>query len=127
MLICFPTTTADGLAAELSPHFGSAPYFTLVDSDGESAETLPNDHAAHQHGSCRPAHGLIGRHVGAVVCRGLGRRALAHLAADAVPVLMTAAATVRTALDEYRAGTLRPWRDDETCPGHGEAAHHSGH
>ena len=38
MKVCFPTQTNEGLAAAVYGHFGSAPFFTLCDTqDGAAA------------------------------------------------------------------------------------------
>jgi len=122
MRLCLPTADSAGLPARLSPHFGSAPYLTLVDTDSGRTEVLANDHSLHAPGRCEPAKGLYGRSVDAVVCRGLGRRALAHLNWDGIPVLVTDADTVSAALDAFHAGALRALTEEEACGGgHGDA------
>lgn len=126
MRLCIPTTDDRGLAARLSPHFGSAPCFTLVDTASGEVEALTNDHAVHEHGRCNPAQGLEGRGLDAVVCRGLGRRALQRLQASGLPVLVTDALTVADALAELETGVLRLMQEDDACAGHGHG-HGYGH
>ena len=85
MRICIPTVDDRGLEARISEHFGSAPFYTLVDTETGRLETLPNSHPghgsgqAHARGACR-ALATIGPHnCDAVVCRGMGRGAMATL------------------------------------------------
>jgi len=126
MVICLPCVDARGLAARLSPHFGSAPCFTLVDTDSGRVDVIENAHARHEPGRCDPAKGLDGRGVDAVVCRGLGRRALAGLLGTGIPVLVTEAWTVSKALERLQAGELRALTDEEACEGgHGHGHGHS--
>jgi predicted Fe-Mo cluster-binding NifX family protein len=125
MLLCLPTTDDRGLAARLSPHFGSAPCFTLVDTASGTVDVVVNDHAAHEHGRCDPMKDLQGRSLDAVVCRGLGQRALMRLQGSGIAVLVTEAFTVAEALTAFQAGTLRPMGEDEACDGrHGHGHHH---
>ena len=42
MKLCIPTRTDEGLEATSTGHFGSAPYFTLVDTESEELTTLAN-------------------------------------------------------------------------------------
>ncbi len=47
MRLCIPTINERGLTARLSPHFGSAPYHTVIESDsgggvGDSQRARPS-------------------------------------------------------------------------------------
>ncbi len=126
MKLCMPTVNEGGLAARLSPHFGSAPYHTLIESETGEASVLVNEHARHEHGRCDPAKGLEGRGIGAVVCRGLGLRALSALNAAGMEVLVTDEWTVAGALDAFRKGALTPMSADLACEG-GRHAHGHDH
>ncbi len=124
MRLCIPTVDERGLDARLSPHFGSAPYHTLVESDTGRVSVLVNEHARHEHGHCQPAKGLEGHGIGAVVCRGLGRRALAALGGIGIEVLVTDAWTVAQALEAFRADALQPMDPDAACMGRGAVHPH---
>ncbi|MCG6956443.1 MAG: NifB/NifX family molybdenum-iron cluster-binding protein [Gemmatimonadetes bacterium] len=132
MRLCIPTINERGLTARLSPHFGSAPYHTVIESDTGEASVIVNEHARHEHGRCEPAKGLEGRGVGAVVCRGLGRRALAALNGAGIEVLVTEGWTVAEALDDFREGRLASMSWEAACEGvghghvdgHGHGHHH---
>ncbi len=54
MKICIPTMDDHGLKGMPSDHFGSAPFFTFVDTETGEVETQPNGGAHHVHGACRP-------------------------------------------------------------------------
>ena len=70
------------LPADSAPHdhFGSAPFFTFIDTETMAVEAVRNGGASHVHGACRPLDFLGARPVEAVVCRGLGRRAFSRQA-----------------------------------------------
>jgi len=63
MKICIPTLDDSGLEARISDHFGSAPFYTIVDSDAESIAVISNGQHGDQH---THAHGQGG-------CRALQR------------------------------------------------------
>lgn len=124
MRLCIPTADSRGREARLSDHFGSAPYFTLVDSDTGTVDVRPNRQARHAHGSCEPAKGLDGQGVDAVVCRGLGRRALGGLEQAGIRVFVTDAGDVDGAVTAFRAGRIVPLTHDTACGG--GRGHHCG-
>ena len=117
MILCMPTMDGTGLDDRLSGHFGSAPYFTVVESGTGRTEVIANGHARHEHGHCRPTQSLQGRGVEAVVCRGLGRRALARLNGEGITVLVTEAETVVEALKAYVSGAVVPLDEAGACQG----------
>ena len=106
MRICIPTVNDAGLGGRLSPHFGRAQYFTLVDVEQGRACTSPNPHAMHEEGERDATRVVEDGTVDAVVCRGIGPRALERLRAYGVPVLHTGAWTVAGAIRELREGKL---------------------
>lgn len=126
MRLCIPTIDDRGLTARLSPHFGSAPYHTVIESDTGEASVLVNEQARHERGRCEPAKGLEDRGLGAVVCRGLGRRALAALNGAGIEVLVTDGWTVAEALDDFREGRLASMSSEAACEG-GGLGHGHGH
>ncbi len=128
MRLCMPTINERGLTARLSPHFGSAPYHTFIESDTGEASVLVNEHARHEHGRCDPLKGLMGRGVDAVVCRGLGLRALSALNGAGIQVLVTDRWTVGDALEVFREGGLTSMSPEAACEGGGHShGHGNGH
>lgn len=123
MRLCLPTVSDAGLESRLSPHFGSAPFFTFLDTESGEVRAEPNDHARHEPGRCTPTKGLEGRGLDAVVCRGLGLRALQALTRAGIPVLATEAWSVSQALADVQGGTARLLAADEACAG----GHHHDH
>jgi predicted Fe-Mo cluster-binding NifX family protein len=124
MKVCIPTTDEEGLAGRLSAHFGKAPYYTIVDTDGWTLRTIINTNEHHAHGQCTPAESIQGLGVDAVVCRGLGRNALRKLRAAGLRVYVAEAHQVEEAMKAFVAGDLDQLTDEAACQGHG---HEHGH
>ncbi|MFO7892736.1 MAG: NifB/NifX family molybdenum-iron cluster-binding protein [Longimicrobiales bacterium] len=126
MKICIPTMDEEGLGARLSAHFGQAPYYTVVDTDGWTLRTIINTNEHHAHGQCTPVASIRGLGVDAVVCRGLGRNALAKLRAAGLTVYVAEDLLVEDAVKAFVAGDLSELTDEEACHGHGHG-HGHGH
>jgi predicted Fe-Mo cluster-binding NifX family protein len=125
MRICIPTLDDSGLQAIPSDHFGSAPFFTLVDTGTEEVETIKNGGEHHVHGRCQPIHSLPVESVDAIVCRGLGQRALARLNDAGLSVLISGAPNVSEILTAYKRGELVPMTAEQACGGgHGHGHGH---
>jgi len=58
------------------------------------------------------------RGLGAVVCKGMGRGALAGFSKRGVDVYLTGKGTVAEVLEEFRAGGMTPFGADAACAGH---------
>jgi predicted Fe-Mo cluster-binding NifX family protein len=110
-------------------HFGSAPFFTFVDTETQSVETQRNGGANHVHGACRPLDFLGTNPVDAIVCRGLGKRAFARLKDGGITVYVTLEKDVKATLSALQEGRLRELTSEEACHGHshGGGHGHGGH
>lgn len=126
MKICIPTTDEEGLGARLSGHFGQAPYYTVVDTDGWTLRTVINTNEHHAHGQCTPVASIQGLGVDAVVCRGLGRNALRKLRAAGLSVYVAETWFVEDAVKAFLTGDLPEMTDEAACQGHGHE-HDHGH
>ena len=121
MRIAFSSGGPQGLEATVDPHFGRCPYFTLVDVDGNgstSVQSVPNPyHERHEPGQV-PAF-IHEQSAQVMVTGGMGGRAVDLFLQLGIEPVTGAAGTVREALGQYLAGSLRgagPCRDEE---GHG--------
>ena len=117
MRLGIPTENDAGLEARLAGHFGSANWYTIVESDTGACETLSNPREGHEHGSCEAASRMAAARVDAVVCCGLGRRAYEGLAAAGIPVYVAELSDVSAALDGFRAGRLARFTAEAACRG----------
>jgi predicted Fe-Mo cluster-binding NifX family protein len=119
MRLCIPAADGRGLDARAHGHFGSAPCFVLVDTESGELSTLDNQHAEHRHGHCDPAGTIAGARVDAVVCHGMGRRALEGLAAAGVQVFTAPGESVAAMVQAFQTGGARRLEGDDACAGHG--------
>lgn len=124
MRICIPIRNDDGMESVLHDHFGSAPLFALADTETGGVRVVENRRHDHEHGKCRPIDHIDRDATDAVVCRGMGRRALASLEHGGMRVLVTTAETLGQAISQAREGSLRELTLDEACGGH--SRHHGG-
>jgi len=129
MRLCIPTMNERGLEAPLSAHFGSAPYYTVVETETGKIQVSANARAEHEHGHCQPVAGIADLAPDAVLCMGLGRRALDRLQEAGIQVFMARATQVSQALSQFQSGELEPFTMDGTCcGGHGHGhGHDHGH
>ena len=126
MKICIPTHGDEGLGAEVAGHWGRAPFLTLVDTESGEVDILAN--APHGEGHCHPTGPLEGRGVEAILCSGVGRRAVAALGEAGIRVLVTQAQRVDEAVEALRNGAVRVLGVSEACGGrHGETDGHCRH
>jgi predicted Fe-Mo cluster-binding NifX family protein len=126
MTLCIPTNGPLGLNDTVYGHFGSAPYFTVVDTDTNEITIIDNTDKQHGHGNCAPAEDLLARGVDAVAAGGMGRRALARFNAAGIRVFLTRAATPAEAVSEVVRGAAEECTPESACAGHhhGAGQHH---
>ncbi len=127
MRLCIPTTDDRGHEGTLSAHFGSAPYFTLVDSETGALEVVANPRSRHAPGTCEVVQGLPAHHVEAIVCLGLGRRALSGLRNSGIAVYVADVPDVQGALKAFRAGRLPALTNEQACHGGRHGGSHHNH
>jgi predicted Fe-Mo cluster-binding NifX family protein len=113
-----PTETAQGLDAAVMAHFGSAPFFTIYDTDTESVEHIGNRNLHHMHGGCQPLQALNGRAVDVVICGGMGARAVQKLDAGGIKAFKVKGATVKEALTNYFDDQLNAITPLNACQDH---------
>jgi len=119
MKICIPTQTNFGQKAQVHEHFGSAPYFTIYDTENDICEIVNNSNEYHAHGSCHPLSILEGKDINAVVCSGMGRRAIQKLNEGGIKAFRAVGATVEEIVTEYKAGRLDEITAQTACSRHG--------
>ena len=118
MKIAFPTETDLGINSTVFGHFGSAPFFMVVDSRTRETESITNADLHHQHGQCQPLAALNGRPVDAVVVGGIGAGALRKLQAAGIRVYRGVEGSVSDNLVLILAGKLPEFDLSLTCAGH---------
>ena len=119
MRICIPTETNESKTAEVYGHFGSAPYFTIYDSDKDSFEVIDNSNQHHDHGMCHPMGALEDKNIDAVVCGGMGARAVQKLNEGGIKTYRAVAGTVGEIIKRYKQGELEEITVENSCLNHG--------
>jgi predicted Fe-Mo cluster-binding NifX family protein len=118
MMICIPTTTAEGKAAPVHEHFGSAPFYTLCDTETDKVEVIANSGHGHAHGMCQPLSLFADRHIDAVVCGGMGARAVQKLNQGGIRAYRAVPGTVTAMLEQFTAKRLDEITVDSACSHH---------
>jgi len=119
MKICIPTETNEGMAAKTFGHFGSAAYFTIVDTENNSTEIIDNTNQHHSHGMCHPMSALDGKNIDAVVTGGMGLRAIQKLNEGGIKAYMAVPGTVADVVSQFSKGGLKEITIDNACAHHG--------
>ncbi|OGW79644.1 MAG: diguanylate cyclase [Omnitrophica bacterium RIFCSPLOWO2_12_FULL_44_17] len=118
MKICIPTETNEGKRAEVYGHFGSAPYFTIVDTEKNSVEIINNANQHHSHGMCQPMSALVGKKIDAVVTGGMGARAVQKLNAGGIKAYKVIPGTVADIVSQFTKGGLDEITVNNACAQH---------
>jgi predicted Fe-Mo cluster-binding NifX family protein len=119
MVLCIPSETNQGKDARCYGHFGSAPFFTLFDTSAGSVEIIDNTNQHHAHGMCHPMAALTGRKLDAVVCAGLGARAVQRLNEAGIKAYRAVQGTVSEVAAQFLNGKLDEITVSNACSQHG--------
>ncbi len=115
--VCVPTMSQNGLDDYVSPHFGRAPTFTVVDTGTNAVKVLQNI-SEHMGGSGKPPELMAAAGVQVMLCSGLGPRAIQMFEEYGIEVYVGATGTVRDAVETWKRGLLRVATDRDACEMH---------
>jgi predicted Fe-Mo cluster-binding NifX family protein len=118
MNICIPVNEDLGLKSPVCAHFGSAPFFMIVDTESRTCRAIPNANQHHAHGMCMPLAALSGERIDGMAVGGIGFGALNKLTAGGITVFLAEHATVEDTVTAYQAGSLRTVTPETACGGH---------
>jgi len=118
MKICVPTESKEGQNAKVHGHFGSAPYFTIVDTEKNSVEIIDNANQHHSHGMCQPMNALVGKEIDAVVTGGMGGRAVQKLNEGGIKAYRAILGTVADIVSQFTKGGLEEITAQNACAQH---------
>lgn len=124
MKVCFPVSELKSLNSEVYGHFGSAPYFLIVETETGESTLMDNQNAAHSKGTCVPIKALGGSGIEGVVVAGIGKGALGKLNHGGITVYKALAPTVEGNLRMLGEGSLPVFVQEEVCKGHGQGCSH---
>jgi len=118
MKVGFAVQTNEGIESNVYDHFGSAPAFIIVDTEGKKVSTVNNKDLHHVHGACNPIMALDGQTVDAMVVGGIGAGALTKLNALGVRVYGAGASTVKENLSLLGEDKLQELSVHDCCRSH---------
>ena len=118
MKVCFPVQKDEGFESQVYNHFGSAPVFIVVETEGKDVQRVDNSDQHHVHGACNPVMALGGQKVDALVVGGIGGGALMKLNAMGVKVYGAGSRTVKENLELLRENKLQELTMDHSCRAH---------
>jgi len=118
MRICIPVETNEGLKAKINAHFGSAPYFLIYEIEKDTSEIINNENEHHMHGMCHPLNVLENQNINAVVCSGMGARAVQKLNEGGIRAYRAVAETAKDIVKRYKEGVLEEITIENACVNH---------
>jgi predicted Fe-Mo cluster-binding NifX family protein len=118
MRICIPIEKDEGLKSKVSNHFGGAPFLLVYDTDAQDFHVVSNTSAHHSHGMCHPLDVLQGCQVDAVICRGMGARAVRKLLDAGVKAYTADGKTVEALIAQHKQGVLKEITVENACTEH---------
>ncbi|WP_290597643.1 MULTISPECIES: NifB/NifX family molybdenum-iron cluster-binding protein [unclassified Archaeoglobus] len=104
MKICVPSYRG-GLDDYVCEHFGKAKSFTIYDTETGEVKIIRNT-SEHFGGAGKPPELIRATGADAVICSGMGARAIALFKSFGIKVYMGASGTVKDAIDQFLAGKL---------------------
>ena len=120
MNICVPVDADQGLASPVCAHFGSAPFFMIVNTEDGTCRAIPNRNEHHAHGMCQPLMAIQGEDIGGIVVGGIGMGALTKLMMGGLQVYQAQHPTVDATVAAFKAGHLRSMTPGAACGHHGQ-------
>lgn len=102
MKICIPIDKDNGKKSKVYNHFGSAPHFIIYDTEKDEFEVINNSYQRHAHGRCHPLVVLKDKNIDAVICGGMGARAVQLLLEAGIKAYRTDALTFEEVIEKLK-------------------------
>lgn len=116
--IAVPSMSDIGLESDVSAHFGSCEYFTIVDLQDNSIagiSVISNSSPDGVHNCAAPSIILKSQDVETVLVSGIGGRPLMSLAENKIKVFAGAVGKISDAVEDYSNGLLQELSTNGTC------------
>jgi predicted Fe-Mo cluster-binding NifX family protein len=104
-------------------HFGSAPFFAIVETAAGTMKVVENANTHHQHGACNPLAAFTAENIEAAMVRGIGAGAISKLQAAGIPVFQANNNNLKSALDDLKANRLKQMTPEDASAGHSHHGH----
>lgn len=114
MRIAIPSNGDKGLEERVAYHFGRCPYYTILDEKGKVVEIKENT-SEHMGGSGLPPKILKEQGINILLCRGLGRKAIAFSDRIGLEVQIGERQTVKEIFEEWKAGNTKKATMADSC------------
>ena len=124
MKVCLPTNGENGLTEKVYNHFGSAPYYTIYDTDTKEIQVIKNSNQHQNHGACQPIDVISKYNIQVVITNGMGKRAVQLLNDGGVKVYLLNGNTVDEAIKKFEANDLVELTIQNACGLHGHDHEH---
>jgi len=122
--VVIPTEDNDGLEAHVAPHFGRAPYFTIVDFENGKLLKIEAKANTGEHfgGTGHPHENILALKPSVIVAEGIGPGGLQSFRSNKILVLKANSDHVREVIEAFQKGKL-----NELTAGCGHARHDHEH
>lgn len=117
MLIGIPSMGNRGLNETVGEHFGRVPFYTIINTESDEIRVIPNS-SEHMGGSGYPAELLSNEGVEAMICGGIGRRAISIFDDKGIRVYAGARGTIAETVEAFRSGKLSECGESGACEQH---------
>jgi len=101
----------------ISAHFGRAETFTIVDSETDEVEVVPNT-SEHMGGTGLPPELIVSKGAHIMLVGGLGPKAVQMFEQFGIDVFVGATGTVRDVISSWKEGLLEEATDKNVCSEH---------
>lgn len=119
MKVAIPVESKNGLTSKVYGHFGSSPYFAIYETEQGSVDFMANNHEEHEHGSCQPTAELSAGGVNAIVCGGMGFRAVNRFKELGIKVYFGEnASTLDDVVLKWKNNEIKEFQIENACQGH---------
>ena len=122
MKVCIPSMGNKGLEELIGEHFGRVPFYTVIDLETDEVTIVPNT-SHHMDGRGYPPEIMAKHQVNAMICTGLGRRAIGMFEDFGIEVYIGATGRVRDAVRAFKEGRLKKASIEDACGRHAFRKH----
>ena len=123
MKICIPVKENNGLESIPYNHFGSAPFFLVVDTETNDVTAINNGDLNHEHSKCQPIKAIGGADIDVVLVLGIGAGAINKLNSMGVKVFKANPTSLKENIDLFNDNKLIEFSPANSCTGH-NCGHH---
>lgn len=123
MKICIPVKENNCLESIPYNHFGSAPFFLVVDTETNDVTAINNGDLNHEHGKCQPIKAIGGADIDVVLVLGIGAGAINKLNSMGVKVFKANPTSLKENIDLFNDNKLLEFSPANSCTGH-NCGHH---